>query len=342
VSSTDDATATRRFHDAVVVVDAHSDVFCDVARRRQRGETNVLRRLHVPAWRAGGVDVVVTTLYTEPEHKPDRALRRAMTLLGAGLNDIDETYEISLCRTRAEIDAAVSHNQIAFVLAIEGGEPLQDGVESLRVFYQLGVRVLGLTWNQRNLLAEGVGEERAAGGLTELGREVVLEANRLGVLLDVSHLSVKSFWDLIETSEAPIIASHSNAKALCGHRRNLDDAQIKALAEKGGVIGVNGVADFLDNDKRQASIERVLDHIDHIAQLVGIKRVALGPDFVDYLREGPGSFVGDEEIVAPTGFENITAMPNVTAGLLRRGYSEDEARGVLGGNFLDVLTRVAG
>jgi membrane dipeptidase len=334
--------ATRKFHDAAVVVDAHSDVFCDVARRRQQGESDVLRRLHVPAWRAGGVDVVVTTLYTEPEHKPDRALRRAVTLLGAGLNDIDETYEINLCRTRAEIDATVGRNQLAFVLAIEGGEPLQDGVESLRVFYQLGVRVLGLTWNQRNLLAEGVGEERAAGGLTELGREMVREANRLGVLLDVSHLSVKSFWDMLETSEAPIIASHSNAKALCGHRRNLDDAQITALAEKGGIIGVNGVASFLDNNERQASLERVLDHIDHIAQLVGIERVALGPDFVDYLREGPGSFASGDDIVYPTGFENIAAMPNVTAGLLRRGYSEDETRGVLGGNFLDVLTRVAG
>jgi membrane dipeptidase len=336
------AKPDRKLHDDAVVVDAHSDVFCDVARRRLRGETDVLRRLHVPAWRAGGVDVVVTTLFTEPEHKPDRALRRAMTLLGAGLNDLDETYEITLCRTRAEIDAAVSSGHIAFVLAIEGGEPIQDGIESLRVFYQLGVRVLGLTWNQRNLLAEGVGEERAAGGLTELGREMVREANRLGVLLDVSHLSVKSFWDLLETSEAPVIASHSNAKALCGHRRNLDDAQLKALAETGGVIGVNAVADFLDDDRHQASIERVLDHIDYVANLVGIERVALGPDFVDYLRTGPDTIPGADEIIAPEGFENITAMPNVTAGLLQRGYTEEQIRGVLGGNFLDVLTRVVG
>lgn len=337
----------RTLHDDAVVVDAHSDVFCDVARRRQHGETDVLRRLHVPAWRAGGVDVVVTTLYTEPEHKPDRALRRAVTLLGAGLNDLDETYEIVLCRTRAEIDQAVSRNHIAFILAMEGGEPIQDGVESLRVFYQLGVRVLGFTWNQRNLLAEGVGEERAAGGLTELGREMVREANRLGILLDVSHLSVKSFWDMLETSDAPIIASHSNAKALCGHRRNLDDDQARALAAKGGIIGVNGVASFLHDDAHQAGIESVLDHVDYLAKLVGIEHIALGPDFVDYLRTGPASFGSSnfssgEEIISPRGFENITAMPNVTAGLLQRGYSEAEVRGVLGGNFLAVFTRVVG
>jgi membrane dipeptidase len=326
-------------HGEAIVVDAHSDVFCDVVRRRLVGETNVLSRLHVPAWRAGGVDIVVTTLYTEPEHKPDRALRRAVTMLGAALNDIEETPDVALCRTTAELSAARAAGRIAFILAMEGGEPVQDGIESLRVFHELGVRVFGFTWNQRNQLAEGVGEERAGGGLTELGRAMVAEANRLGVLLDVSHLSVKSFWDMIEASDAPIIASHSNAKALCGHRRNLDDDQIRALAARGGVIGVNGVAAFISDDPKQASLERMLDHLDHIAGLAGVEQVALGPDFVDYLRVGPGVDLS-EEIDYPAGFENITMMPAVTAGLLARGYTEDQARGILGGNILRLLGSV--
>src|SRR6476620_3744304 len=121
----------RALHFAATVVDGHSDVFCDVANRRLVGETHVLDRLHVPAWRAGGVNVVLTTLYVEEEHKPDRALRRAITLLGAALNDIAETPEVALCTTRAAIDAAVARGQIAFVLGIEGGECLQDGIESL-------------------------------------------------------------------------------------------------------------------------------------------------------------------------------------------------------------------
>ncbi len=130
-------------HGDAVVVDAHSDVFCDVVRRRLLGETNVLSRLHVPAWRAGGVDVVVTTLYTEEEHKPDRALKRAVMMLGAALNDIAETPDVRLCRTMTEVDAAQAAGQIAFVLAMEGGEPVQDGIESLRTFYELGVSVFG-------------------------------------------------------------------------------------------------------------------------------------------------------------------------------------------------------
>jgi len=333
-----------RLHDEAVVVDAHSDVFCDVVRRRLQGETNVLRRLHVPAWRAGGVNVVVTTLYTEEEYKPDRALRRAVTTLGAALNDLDETYEVELCRTRADVDAAVTHGKLAFILAIEGGEPIQHDTESLRVFYQLGVRLLGLTWNQRNLLAEGVGEERAGGGLTELGREMVKEANRLGVLLDVSHLSVKSFWDLAEECEGPFVASHSNAKRLCGHRRNLDDEQLQAVAQAGGIIGINAVPDFLDDDRTKASVERAIDHVDAVAELVGAEHIALGPDFADYMRTPIGGMPAEfiENVTPATGWENVSAMGNVTAGLVRRGYDDATIRGILGGNFLRVFEQVAG
>ena len=196
--------------------------------------------MHVPAWRAGGVNVVLTTLYVEEEHKPDRALRRAVTLLGAALNDIAETPEVALCGTRGAIDAAVARGQIAFVLGIEGGECIQDGIESLRVFAGLGVRVLGLTWNQRNLLAEGVGEERAGGGLTERGRAMVAEANRLGVLLDVSHLSVNSFWDLAGDEHC----ARSSPRTAMPRRSAAIPAtsmieQLRAVAATGGTIGIN-------------------------------------------------------------------------------------------------------
>jgi membrane dipeptidase len=326
----------RQLHFAATVVDGHSDVFCDVADRRLKGETHVLDRLHVPAWREGGVNVVLTTLYVEEEHKPDRALRRAMTLLGAALNDIAETPDVALCKTRAEIDAALGREQIAFVLGIEGGECIQDGIESLRVFYELGARVLGLTWNQRNLLAEGVGEERAAGGITERGRAMVAEADRLGVLLDVSHLSIKSFWDLMETGTGTIIASHSNAKALCGHRRNLDDDQLRAVAQRGGTIGINMVASFLTDDPKDANLERLLDHVDYIAEIVGVENIAIGPDFVDYLD------FGHHDAVYAADLPTISALPLLTDGLVRRGYGEPAIRGILGENFLRVLGNVMG
>ena len=331
-----------QLHADALVLDAHSDVFADVANRRAQGKTAYLSEKHVPDWRAGGVNAVVTTLYTEPDFKPDRALRRALAQLGAALNDIDETPDVHLCHTRAELESIVNDGSIAFILAMEGAEPVQDELGSLRVFYELGLRILGLTWNQRNLLAEGVGEDRAGGGITERGRAYIAECNRLGILLDVSHLTVKSFWDLMEASAGPVIASHSNATALCSHKRNLNDDQLRALAERGGIIGVNGVAAFINDDPAKADLDGMLDHLDYIASVVGVEHVALGPDFVDYMRDDPSSFSSSTAIDYPERFETITRMPNVTADLLARGYSEDAIRGVLGLNFLRVFEGVCG
>ncbi len=329
-------------HASALVIDAHSDVFADVANRRTAGRRQYLSEKHIPDWRAGGVNAVVTTLYTEPDFKPDRATRRAMAQLGSALNDLDETPGATLCRTRSEVESAVNEGKIAFILAMEGAEPVQDEIGSLRVFYELGLRILGLTWNQRNLLAEGVGEDRSNGGITERGREYIAECNRLGILLDVSHLTIRSFWDLVEASQRPVIASHSNALALCSHKRNLDDDQLKALASGGGIIGINGVAAFIHDDPKRASLDGMLDHLDYVANLVGIEHVALGPDFVDYMHDDPNSFASSDAIDNPAGFENITRMPNVTVGLVERGYTEDQIRGVLGLNFLRIFEEVCG
>jgi membrane dipeptidase len=188
------------------------------------------------------------------------------------------------------------------------------------------------------MLAERNGDARAGGGLTELGRTMVREANRLGILLDVSHLSVKSFWDLIETSSAPIIASHSNAKALCNHPRNLDDDQIRAVVASGGTVGVTMVPAFITQEPREATLARLVDHIDYIAGLVGPEHLAIGPDYVNFLE----SWANRAERYTLAGLEEIGVLPNLTAMLLQRGYDERAIRGILGENFLRVLTGVIG
>lgn len=326
----------RLLHQDAIVIDTHSDVLNDVAVRRLAGETEVLRRIHLPRWQTGGVNAVVATIFTEDVYKPERATTRAFQILGAGLDDVAETPEIEWCRNRADIEATVADGKIAFLLAIEGAECIQGTACAVRVFYDLGVRNIGFCWNQRNMLAEGVGEIESNGGLTERGREYVRECNRLGIMLDVSHLTPKSFWDTIETSDGPVVASHSNAMALCSHKRNLDDEQLRAIAGTGGYVGINGVAAFISDDVQEASLEKMLDHLDYVANLIGVEQVALGPDFVDFL-----TFEGEsprtDDIVYPPQFENITMMPNVTAGLLERGYSEADIRGILGLNFLRVM-----
>jgi membrane dipeptidase len=174
--------------------------------------------------------------------------------------------------------------------------------------YRLGVRLLTLTWNQRNQIADGIGESRTGSGLTEFGLKVIDEMNDLRMLIDVSHLSETGFWDVIKKSNDPIIASHSNCYALCPHLRNLKDEQIKAIADKGGVIGITFVP---------------------IVEKVGVDYVGLGSDF-------------DGTDGLPLGLEGVDKIPNITEELLDRGYKEREIEKILGGNFLRVFKEVVG
>ena len=199
----------------------------------------------------------------------------------------------------------------------------------LRILYRLGIRLITLTWNQRNQIADGAGEARTGGGLTEFGVKVVAEMNHLGMLIDVSHLSEAGFWDVIKKSKEPIVASHSNCYSLCPHLRNLKDEQIKALADKGGVIGVTFVPDFLIKENRKSTVEDVVRHIDYLVEKAGIDHVGLGSDF-------------DGTVELPIGLKGADEIPNITKELLNQGYKEDDIKKILGGNFLRVFKDVVG
>ena len=171
---------------------------------------------------------------------------------------------------------------------------------------------------------------QTGGGLTSFGMQLVEECNRLGVVLDISHLSPPGVKDVLAASSAPVVASHSNAHSVCSHPRNLTDEQLTALAANGGVVGVTFVPSFISETKGRASLERLLDHVDQIAQVAGVRHVGLGSDF--------DGFSPPE----PVGLEDVTRMPAITAGLLRRGYSGQDVRGILGGNLMRVFRQVAG
>lgn len=180
------------------------------------------------------------------------------------------TYE-EICKNKTE-------GKVSALLSLEGGEALEGELSSLRMFYRLGVRAMTLTWNHRNELADGVAERETKGGLTVFGKEVVKEMNRLGMIVDVSHLSEAGFCDVEKIAEKPYIASHSNAKAICDVPRNLSDTQIKAIAERGGMIGINLYPPFVAK-KEKVNIEDIMLHIDYIIKLVGADILGLGCDF---------------------------------------------------------------
>lgn len=232
----------------------------------------------------------------------------------------------SHCVSASDIKTALESDKIPAILSIEGGEALEGDINALWMFYQLGVRVMTLTWNYANEICDGVFESRG-GGLSDFGKEVVREMNKLGMIIDVSHLSEKGFWDVYELSTAPFIASHSNAKAVCGHCRNLSDEQIKAIIERKGFIGINFYSAFL-TDSEKCSSDDILRHIDYILNLGGENVLGFGSDF-----DGVDNNL-------PEDVRTAQDMPVILNKMLQRGYSEELINNVTCNNFLRVISEV--
>jgi len=338
-------------HASSWVIDLHSDVHLDVVRQRGRGETRVLKRRHWPKWKKGGVNAVI--LNTIPKFGPDPypyqtdPTRNFLLTMDAVFQDIAETPEcFALVLEPEDLLAAREAGKVGLLIGLEGAEAVGRDLGLVRCFYRLGLRVMNLTWHQRNLVADGVAEPSNA-GLSHFGRELVAELNRLGIFIDVSHLSPKGIDDVLALSSAPVLASHSNAKAVHPHERNLDDRRIRRIARKGGLIGVTFLGRFVAD--RDPDIEQVLDHIEHIVKVAGADSVGIGPDYCDYVHDliiasrrvaGPGMPVQEKTIPYARGLEDASKLPRLTEGLLRRGFDQQVIKRILGENFLDLFTRV--
>ena len=337
-----DAELTRR----IGVTDLHSDLPLALLQRRFEGVTGSLRTEWLPGLRAGGVDVVICAVYIDSVYLPEGALRRAVQLVDALLEEIAACPdEIELALTGADIDRINVAGKIAALLAFEGAEPLGQDLAALRLFHRLGLRILSFTWMRRTAFGDGAWENDSRGGLTRLGHEAVREMNRLGIIADISHLSDQTAWDVLETSARPVIASHSNARAIHHHPRNLSDELVRAVASSGGVVGMVAVAGYIA--AANATIARWVDHLDHMVGLAGIDHVAVGCDFYDAIEAmgasrdipawGPGGGLGP---LAVAGFNRWEDLPALTAELLRRGYGAGDLRKIYRDNFRRVLDRV--
>lgn len=327
----------RELYDSSIIFDGHCDTLIPLRDNERRlgercqarpdGGVTSSQHLDLPRLLEGGVTAQTFACFVRKQFLPSDATNEALRLIDAFYQALDENPDtLLLATTAADVERAKSEGQVAGVLSLEGAEALEGDLAMLRIFYRLGVRALGLTWNFRNRAADGLAEMRTGGGLTEFGVALVREANRLGVILDVAHLAPAGVRDVLELSEAPVVASHANARALCDHRRNLTDEQLEGIAASGGLVAVTYVPSFLAQD---ASLERVLDHIDYIVETIGVDHVGLGSDF-----DGFGGTL--------PGLEDVSRLPALTAGLVTRGYTDEKAAKILGGNYLRVFRQVAG
>jgi membrane dipeptidase len=322
-----------RIHREAVVVDTHCDTLMTFMPQsygqppaRKLGERGEKGHLDLPRMREGGVDCQTFAMYTgRREGQPD-ALLTAMQMTDVFYREMEanKEYIVPVVST-GEILAAKKVGICSGLLAIEGAEPLMGELGVLRNFYKLGVRMISFTWNWRTAFADGLSASRAESKLTDLGVKAIEEMDHLGIILDTSHISDTCFWDIAEVKKGPFIASHSNSRVVCDHRRNLTDDMLQALADHGGVTGMNFAPDFVA--KEGATVEKLVDHIDYIVKRIGPDHVGLGSDF-----DGIGT--------PPVGLENVSKVPNITRELVRRGYKEEDIKKILGGNHLRVFGKV--
>ena len=243
---------------------------------------------------------------------------RAMSLVRLYHNEISQNANyIMHCNSYKDILKALSLGKTASLLSLEGGEALSGRLENLRVFFDLGVRMINLCWNYQNDLASGVLAEEDK-GLSEFGGQVIEAMNNLGMIVDVSHMSEKSFWDTIQKTKKPLMASHSNTYAIKKHLRNLKDSQIKAIIKNGGLIGINLYTEFLCDG--ECNLTSVLNHIEHILALGGEENIAFGSDF-----DGMESL--------PDGINSISDVSKIVDEMKRIGYQDDLIEKITHKNF---------
>jgi membrane dipeptidase len=339
----------KELHKRCIVLDPHSDIPCEVIRRRALGETRILNNTFFKPLRKGGVDAVCLSTMPHIMHYPAYRgdyIQAGMHFMDVMLTELEECSDHFLLVKKAEdFLTAKKEGKIAGVLGFEGGDPCGDDLGNFRNFVRLGLREVQLTWNYRNQICDGIYESRN-GGLTEYGRSLVKEMNRLNVLIDTSHINSRGLEDVIELSSQPVRMSHTCSKALVDHPRNITDEQAKMIAKKGGAIGVNFLPQFVA--KKNATVEDVLNHIDHFVELVGSEHVGIGPDFIDYCLEVMlGALKGlaydsGHTYPYPKGAEDATKLPAITRGLVARGYSDQDIENILGRSMVRLFKEVIG
>jgi len=365
------AERAKKLHFSSIVLDTHDDTTqrffstdFDIAKRNADGS------IDIPRMREGGMNAIFFSIWIDGRIMGPPAVQKALDQIDAVHENVRRnSKDMAFCRTADDVRRAHAQGKIAALMGVEGGHMIGNDIRVVRIFGDLGVRYMTLSHFYNDEWADSSTDKPAHNGLTDYGKEIVREMNRQGIMVDISHVSDKTFYDALEISKAPLIASHSSCRALCNHVRDMSDDMIKALAAKGGVIQINYEMSFIDqaykdaSDKlsggvvaifdrlkkecgdnedcigkkmaemqRQAvaegklphvSWERIIDHIDHAVKLVGSDHVGLGSDF--------------DGASMPEGMEDASKLPKITEALMRKGYSDDDIRKILGGNVLRVM-----
>lgn len=308
------------------IVDAHCDTV-GLIEQASCGydfcSRNNFGHLDLPRLREGGVKLQFFAFYIREEYAKEGALSYCLRLVDNFYETLSRcNSDLQLIGSAAELEQVMAGPKVGALLSIEGGEALEGELSALRMLFRLGVRALGLTWNHPNQLAVGVGQGVKGEGLSEFGKQVVKEMNRLRMVVDLAHVNEQGFNDAISMSDAPVIVSHANTRALCDHPRNLSDEQLRVLSSNGGVVGLTFYPDFIA--PADATLDKLVDHFIHAAEIAGVDHIGLGSDF-----DGIDKVIG--------GLEDVTGLPRLVEALCKRGFSAEEVDKITSKNFIRVL-----
>lgn len=323
-----------------MIFDIHGDIWTDVTVKKQSGIKNVIKNYHLDRFRKGNMVGGIFVIWIDPPYN-ERPKERLMQSIKAMSTEIWENQDIlKVIYNRDDFNQAIKESKLAVLLGLEGLSAIGGDVESIYTLYQLGFKHASLTWNEENLLATGARGDKNR-GLTALGKDAIRIMENLGMILDVSHANDKTFWDIYNTTRKPFIASHSNARSLCNVPRNLTDDQIKAIGEKGGLIGVNAFNEFIHTDHDKRTVDYFIHHLEHIINLIGIDSVAFGFDFFEYIGEDTSDSFIEDPYEGTKGIEDISKTSNLLLKLKERGFLEEDIEKISYKNFLDLMDKLA-
>ena len=327
------------------MVDLHFDLPMFLYDNRDR--KNVLASDFLPEFEAGDIGTAAAGIYIEDQYIPDKALEVALAQVARIYVEVERCDRFTICRSYAEIKHAREQGKMGLLITMEGAEPIGTDLNLLYIFYELGLRVIGLTHARSNATGSG-GVFAPTGsspkGLTAFGCELVRECERVGVILDLAHINPAGFDDILENTTRPVIVSHTNARKYYDIERNISDGQIRMIGDRRGVIGVNSI--LVSPREEESTLDKYVDHIAHIANLIGIDGIGIGFDFFEFIYR-QWSETRQKELAAKfttphfiPDLTNHSHSRNLTRKLIERGFSDSDIEKILRGNWLRIFEQI--
>lgn len=322
-----------------MIFDGHSDIWTSVTVKTLKGDSDIIKKYHLNKLKEGKISGSIFVIWVDPPYTSD-PYKRSMEIVDSIKKEMECCNDsIILVKCYGDIEKALNENKVYVLIGLEGLSSIGKNLDLIDFYYDFGARHASLTWNEENALATGI-KGNPERGLTMVGKNAVKKINKNNMIMDVSHLNEKSFWDVLSITDRTVIASHSNCRALCDVPRNLTDEQLRKIAELNGVVGINSFNQFVHKDPDKQDIEMLVRHVAHMADVMGIDHVGIGMDYCDYLDNSSMNSFSSQETSYTRGLEDASKTYNIITEMKKAGFSNDEIERVAYKNFHRIIKDV--